>query len=75
MEISEEDFLLISSGMPQKLIPPQPIPEDEEKELATIEILERSVAQISQLAEQGQQFNRYSIQMVTTNILNSSGKD
>ncbi|KAL9116243.1 MAG: hypothetical protein Q9227_000614 [Pyrenula ochraceoflavens] len=35
VEISEEDFVLISSGMPQKLIPPQPIVEDEEKELVS----------------------------------------
>jgi len=54
VEISEEDFELISSGMPQKLIPPQPILEDEEKELGTLEILEKNVAQISHLADQGE---------------------
>lgn len=53
VEISEEDFFLISSGMPQKLIPPQPIAEDEEKELGTLEIMEKSVAHIIQLADQG----------------------
>ena len=53
VEISEDDFFLISSGMPQKLIPPQPIPEDEEKELGTLEIMEKSIAQIVQLADQG----------------------
>lgn len=53
VEISEEDFFLISSGMPQKLIPPQPIPEDEEKELGTLEIMEKSIAQVVQLADQG----------------------
>lgn len=53
VEISEEDFLLISSGMPQKLIPPQPIAEDEEKELGTLEIMEKAVAQVVQLADQG----------------------
>ena len=53
VEISEEDFVLISSGMPQKLIPPQPIAEDEEKELGTLEIMEKSVTQVIQLADQG----------------------
>lgn len=57
VEISEEDFLLISSGMPQKLIPPQPIPEDEDKELAAIEILEKSIAQVAAMAEQGKQIS------------------
>jgi len=54
VQISEEDFELINSGMPQKLIPPQPILEDEEKELGTLEILEKNVAQISHLADQGE---------------------
>lgn len=53
VQISEEDFLLIGSGMPQKLIPPQPIAEDEEKELGTLEIIERNVGQICHLADQG----------------------
>jgi hypothetical protein len=53
VEISEEDFVLIASGLPQKLIPPQPILEDEEKELGIIDILERNVGQVIQLADQG----------------------
>ena len=53
VEISEEDFVLISSGMPQKLIPPQPIVEDEEKELGALDILEKNLGQIIQLADQG----------------------
>ncbi|KAF2622459.1 hypothetical protein BU25DRAFT_209078 [Macroventuria anomochaeta] len=52
VQISEEDFVLISSGIPQKMIPPQPIIEDEEKELGTIEILEKNLGQICQLADQ-----------------------
>ncbi|KAK0640127.1 hypothetical protein DIS24_g9659 [Lasiodiplodia hormozganensis] len=52
VQISEEDFVLISSGIPQKMIPPQPIVEDEEKELGTLEILEKNLAQICQLADQ-----------------------
>ena len=55
VEISEEDFLLVKSGMPQKLIPPQPIVEDEEKELGTLEILEKSLSGVVQLADQGRQ--------------------
>jgi hypothetical protein len=53
VQISEEDFVIISSGIPQKMIPPQPIIEDEEKELGTIDILEKNLAQICQLADQG----------------------
>ena len=53
VEITEEDYQLIASGMPQKLIPPQPIIEDEEKELGTLEILEKNLGQVVQLADQG----------------------
>lgn len=53
VEISEEDYVLIASGMPQKMIPPQPIIEDEEKELGALEILERNLQQIIQMADQG----------------------
>ncbi|KAJ5774785.1 hypothetical protein N7457_009681 [Penicillium paradoxum] len=52
VEISEEDFVLIASGMPQKMIPPQPIIEDEEKELGALEILEKNLVQIIQMADQ-----------------------
>ncbi|ORY05919.1 hypothetical protein BCR34DRAFT_446131, partial [Clohesyomyces aquaticus] len=52
VQISEEDFVLISSGIPQKMIPPQPIIEDEEKELGTLDILEKNLGQICQLADQ-----------------------
>lgn len=53
VEISEEDFVLIASGMPQKLIPPQPILEDEEKELGVMDLLDRNLGQVIQLADQG----------------------
>lgn len=53
VEITEEDHELIASGMPQRLIPPQPILEDEEKELGTLEILEKNLGHIVQLADQG----------------------
>lgn len=52
VEITEEDYELIASGMPERLIPPQPILEDEEKELGTLEILEKNTAHILQLADQ-----------------------
>ncbi|MCJ1475561.1 hypothetical protein MMC13_004224 [Lambiella insularis] len=52
VEISEEDYVLIASGMPQKLIPPQPIAEDEEKELGTLEILEKNIGQLIQITDQ-----------------------
>ncbi|KAJ5581730.1 hypothetical protein N7535_000350 [Penicillium sp. DV-2018c] len=52
VEISEEDFVLIASGMPQKMIPPQPIIEDEEKELGALEILEKNLSLIIQMADQ-----------------------
>jgi hypothetical protein len=54
VEISEEDYVLIASGIPQRLIPPQPIIEDEEKELGALEILEKNLGQIIQLADQGE---------------------
>lgn len=52
VQISEEDFVLISSGIPQQMIPPQPIVEDEEKELGTLEILEKNLSSICHLADQ-----------------------
>ncbi|KIW11691.1 hypothetical protein PV08_10993 [Exophiala spinifera] len=52
VEISEEDYVLIASGMPQKLIPPQPILEDEEKELGVMDLLDRNIGQIIHLADQ-----------------------
>ncbi|KAL8652318.1 MAG: hypothetical protein Q9226_004320 [Calogaya cf. arnoldii] len=52
VEITEEDYQYLASGMPQKMIPPQPILEDEEKELGSLEILEKHVSQVVQLADQ-----------------------
>jgi hypothetical protein len=53
VEISEEDYVLIASGMPQKIIPPQPIEEDEEKELGSLETLEKNLSQIILSADAG----------------------
>jgi len=52
VEISEEDYVLIASGMPQKLIPPQPILEDEEKELGIMELVDRKLTEVIQLTDQ-----------------------
>ncbi|KZZ93899.1 C6 finger domain protein [Ascosphaera apis ARSEF 7405] len=52
VEISEEDYRLIKSGMPQNIIPPQPILEDEEQELDTLALLEKKLGHIIQLADQ-----------------------
>jgi hypothetical protein len=57
VQISQEDHVLITSGVPQKLIPPQPVIEDEEKELGTLEILETNLHSIYQMADQGKNFN------------------
>lgn len=53
VQISEEDFVVISLGKIQSLIPPQPVVEDEEKELGTLEILEQYLGTIVQMADQG----------------------
>ena len=67
VEISEEDFVLVASGIPQKLIPPQPIAEDEEKELGTLEILEKNLGSVVQLADQGMMSFVHSKGRVTAN--------
>lgn len=60
VEITEEDFQLIASGMPQRLLPPQPILEDEDKELGTLEILDKNLAHLVQLADQGEHRHMFS---------------
>ena len=52
VEISEDDYHLVKSGMPLNMIPPQPIAGDEEKELGTLEILEGRLSGVVQLADQ-----------------------
>ncbi|KAI9816642.1 MAG: hypothetical protein M1832_005027 [Thelocarpon impressellum] len=51
VEMSEEDFQLIESGMPANLIPHQPIREDEEKELGTLEIMEKRLLHVIALTD------------------------
>ena len=65
VEITEEDFVLIASGMPQKLIPPQPILEDEEKELGVMDLLDRNLGQVIQLADQGMSGRNRLVEILT----------
>lgn len=51
VQVSEEDFLFISSGRCQDLIPPLPIWEDEEKEVGTCEILEKALRELTNAAD------------------------
>ena len=51
VQISEEDFLFINSGRCQELIPPLPIWEDEEKEVATCDVLEAKLKELTNAAD------------------------
>jgi hypothetical protein len=51
IEISEDDFRLIVSGGPERMIPTQPIPEDESAELGTLNILETRLAMLIKKAD------------------------
>ncbi|KAI5249993.1 hypothetical protein E4T43_00429 [Aureobasidium subglaciale] len=51
VQISEEDFVFINSGRCQDLVPPLPIWEDEEKEVATCEIVEKALRDLTAAAD------------------------
>ncbi|KAI4748678.1 hypothetical protein E4T50_01040 [Aureobasidium sp. EXF-12298] len=51
VQISEEDYLFINSGRCQDLIPPLPIWEDEEKEVATCELVEKALRDMTAAAD------------------------
>ncbi|KAH8654490.1 hypothetical protein BGZ60DRAFT_155178 [Tricladium varicosporioides] len=51
VEISEDDFRLIMSGAPERMIPTQPIAEDESAELATLNILEGRLSMLIKKAD------------------------
>ena len=51
VEISEDDYRLIMSGAPERMIPTQPIAEDESAELATLKILETRLAMLIKKAD------------------------
>lgn len=51
VEISEDDYRLIMSGAPERMIPTQPIAEDESAELGTLNILESRLAMLIKKAD------------------------
>ncbi|KAH8811382.1 hypothetical protein F5884DRAFT_876615 [Xylogone sp. PMI_703] len=51
VEICEDDYRLIMSGGPERMIPPRPVPEDEAAELATMNILEARLAMLIKKAD------------------------
>jgi hypothetical protein len=51
VEVSEDDYRLIMSGAPERMIPTQPIPEDESAELGTLNILETRLAMLIKKAD------------------------
>jgi hypothetical protein len=51
VEISEDDYRLIMSGAPERMIPTQPIAEDESAELGTLNILEARLAMLIKKAD------------------------
>ncbi|XMA08433.1 hypothetical protein WAI453_001224 [Rhynchosporium graminicola] len=51
VEISEDDYRLIMSGGPERMIPTQPLPEDEAAELGTLNILETRLAMLVKKAD------------------------
>jgi hypothetical protein len=51
VEISEDDYRLILSGAPERMIPKQPIAEDEVAEIATLDILEQRLSVLIRKAD------------------------
>ncbi|KAH9224063.1 hypothetical protein DL95DRAFT_351492 [Leptodontidium sp. 2 PMI_412] len=51
VEISEDDYRLIMSGGPERMIPTQPLAEDEASELGTLNILETRLAMLIKKAD------------------------
>ncbi|KAJ8066719.1 hypothetical protein OCU04_004112 [Sclerotinia nivalis] len=51
IEISEDDYRLIMSGAPERMIPSQPMPEDETSELGTLLILENRLTMLIKKAD------------------------
>lgn len=51
VEISEDDYRLVLSGAPERMIPRQPIAEDEMAELATMDILEQRLSLLIKRAD------------------------
>ena len=61
VQVGWEEWQMMRSGMAKNMLPSQPAPEDEDKELATLDILEELVGKVVGLADQvaarGRQFN------------------
>jgi hypothetical protein len=51
VEISEDDYRLILSGAPERVIPTQPVAEDESAEMGTLNILESRLAMLIKRAD------------------------
>jgi hypothetical protein len=51
VEVSEDDYRLIMSGAPERMIPTHPIPEDESAELGTLNILEARLGMLIKKAD------------------------
>jgi hypothetical protein len=51
VQISEDDYRLILSGAPERMIPTQPIADDEIAEIGTIDILEQRLAVLTRKAD------------------------
>ncbi|QSZ34639.1 hypothetical protein DSL72_007493 [Monilinia vaccinii-corymbosi] len=51
IEISEDDYRLIMSGAPERMIPSQPVPDDEASELGTLLILENRLSMLIKKAD------------------------
>lgn len=51
VEISEDDYRLIMSGAPERMIPTQPITEDESAELGTLNILDTRLSMLIKKAD------------------------
>lgn len=58
IEISEDDYMLVASGAPERMMPTQPHPDDEAAELGTMEILEQRLSVLIKKADAGK-FLRY----------------
>ena len=61
VQVGWEEWQMVRSGLLQKMMPSQPVAEDEDRELGTLDILEETVSRVVALADQvaarGRQFN------------------
>ncbi|KAG9234506.1 hypothetical protein BJ875DRAFT_376302 [Amylocarpus encephaloides] len=78
VEVSENDFLLIMSGEPERVIPPQPIPGDVKAELEAVAMVEARLAVLIKKADtvaiRARQLN-YNLEARKTAILGTNMVD